>query len=43
MAPIVASLIVEAAGPAAAFIIAGAFASVLAFVALTLSPVRRLA
>jgi transmembrane secretion effector len=42
LAPIVASLVVEAAGPAAAFIVAGTFASVLAFIALTSSPVRRL-
>jgi hypothetical protein len=41
VAPIVASLIVDAAGPAAAFIVAGGFASGLALLALVSSPVRR--
>ncbi len=43
LSPIVASLVVQAAGPAAAFIVAGGFASALALLALISSPVRRLA
>jgi MFS family permease len=42
VAPLVASALVEASGPANAFVIAGGFGSVIALLALLSSPVRRL-